>query len=142
MYTALADAVLTVHLTWITFVILGALFTRGRRALTGIHLVSLVWGIIVEAGPWPCPLTLLENFFERKAGAGPYQGGLYQGGFLLHYLDAVVYPDIPAWLLVTLGIGVCAINLAVYGRRFARNRSKSRLKVTRMDSGGPDLSGR
>jgi len=142
VYTALADAVLAVHLTWIVFVMIGVLFTRGRRALTAIHLLSLVWGVIVEAGPWPCPLTLLENFFEMKAGAVPYQGGPYQGGFLLHYLDAVVYPDIPAWLLVACGIGVCAVNLVVYARRFARNRSKSRLNVTRMDSGGRDLSGR
>jgi hypothetical protein len=142
VFTALADAVLAVHLTWIVLVMIGALFTRGRRVLTAIHLLSLVWGIIVEAGPWPCPLTLLENFFETKAGAVLYQGGPYQGGFLLHYLDAVVYPDIPASLLATLGIGVCAINLAIYARRFARNRSRSRLNVTRMDSAGRDRSGR
>ena len=137
MYLALADAVLAVHLTWIVFVMVGALFTRGRRLLAGIHLVSLVWGIIVEAGPWPCPLTLLENFLEMKAGVDPYRGG-----FLLHYLDAVVYPDIPAWLLVALGIGVCAANLGVYARRFARNRSRSRLNVTRIDPAGRDRSGR
>ena len=137
MYIALADAVLAAHLAWIVFVMTGALFTRGRRVLTGVHLISLVWGIIVEAGPWPCPLTLLENFFEMKAGVSPYQGG-----FLLHYLDAAVYPDISELLLVTLGIGVCAINLAVYARRFARNRSRSRLNVTRMDSTGRERSGR
>jgi len=135
--TALADAVLAAHLTWIVFVMTGALLTRGRRVLTGIHLVSLVWGILVEAGPWPCPLTLLENFLEMKAGVDPYRGG-----FLLHYLDAVVYPDIPAWLLVAFGVGVCAINLAVYARRFARNRSRCRLNVTRMDSAGRERSGR
>ena len=129
MYIALADAVLAVHLTWILFVMIGALLTRGRRVLTGIHLISLVWGIIVEAGPWPCPLTLLENFFEMKAGVEPYQGG-----FLLHYLDALVYPDISERLLVELGVAVCVMNLAIYARRFVRNRSRSRLKVTGIDS--------
>ena len=113
MHTALADTVLVVHLTWIVFVAIGALWTRGRRVLTAIHLLSLVWGIIVEAGPWPCPLTLLEQFFETKAGIDPWRGG-----FLLHYLDAIVYPDIPAWLLIAFGIGVCVVNLAIYARRF------------------------
>jgi hypothetical protein len=117
VYTALADAVLVVHLSWIVFVMIGTLWTRDRRVLTGIHIASLVWGVIVEAGPWPCPLTLLEQYLETKAGADPWQGG-----FLLHYLDAIVYPDIPAWVLVAFGIGVCTVNLAIYARRFLRTR--------------------
>jgi hypothetical protein len=113
MYSPLADAVLVVHLAWIVFVAIGSLWTRGRRVLSTIHVASLAWGIAVEAGPWPCPLTLLEQYFETKAGVDPYRGG-----FLLHYLDAMVYPDIPACLLMTFGIGVCLVNLAVYARRF------------------------
>jgi hypothetical protein len=117
VYTALADAVLVVHLSWIVFVMIGTLWTRDRRVLTGIHIASLVWGVIVEAGPWPCPLTLLEQYLENKSGVDPWQGG-----FLLHYLDAIVYPNIPAWVLVAFGIGVCAVNLAIYARRFLRTR--------------------
>jgi hypothetical protein len=110
-----------VHLSWIVWVAIGFLWTRGRRILTGIHLASLIWGIAVEAGPWPCPFTLLEQFLETKAGVDPYQGG-----FLLHYLDAIVYPDIPAWLLITLGIAVCAANLAVYAMRLTAASSGPR----------------
>ncbi|HTP88983.1 MAG TPA: DUF2784 domain-containing protein [Bryobacteraceae bacterium] len=113
VYQALSIAVLMLHLAWIVFVAVGCLVTRGRRVLTGIHLVSLVWGIIVEAGPWPCPLTLLEQYFETKGGVDPYQGG-----FLLHYLDATVYPDIPLTTLVTAAVAICALNLVVYARRF------------------------
>jgi hypothetical protein len=112
VYSTLANIALMAHLGWIVFVAIGFLWTRGRRVLTAIHLASLVWGIAVEAGPWPCPLTLLEQFLETKAGVDPYRSG-----FLLHYLDAIVYPDIPAWLLMALGIAVCAANLAVYARR-------------------------
>ncbi len=121
MYATLANIVLIVHLSWIVAVAVGFLWTRGRRVLTAIHLTSLVWGIAVEAGPWPCPLTLLEQFLETKAGVDPYHGG-----FLLHYLDAIVYPDIPAWLLMTLGVGVCAANLLVYARRFTSASSRQR----------------
>lgn len=62
--------------------------------------------------PWPCPLTVLENWFEAKAGVQPYQGG-----FLLHYLDKLVYPDVSASALTVAGVLVCVLNLAVYGRR-------------------------
>jgi hypothetical protein len=53
---------------------------------------------------------VLENWLEAKAGAQPYQGG-----FLLHYLDKVVYPDISATFLTVAGVIICALNLALYG---------------------------
>ena len=72
----------------------------------------LVWGILTELLPWPCPLTLLESWLEGKAGIQPYQGG-----FLLHYLDKLVYPDVSATVLTAAGVVVCALNLAYYGRQ-------------------------
>jgi hypothetical protein len=71
VYSTLANIVLIAHLSWIAFVATGFLWTRGRRVLSAIHLASLFWGITVEAGPWPCPLTLLEQFLETKAGVDP-----------------------------------------------------------------------
>ncbi|PYX64435.1 MAG: hypothetical protein DMG78_30585 [Acidobacteria bacterium] len=59
-----------------------------------------------------CPLTLFENWLEQKAGVEPYQGG-----FLLHYLDKLIYPDISATALTVAGVLVCAFNLAIYGRQ-------------------------
>ena len=117
VFRFLAACVLLVHLIWILLVIFGALWTRGRPFWTALHIASLIWGVIVEAGPWPCPLTLAEEFFEARAGVEPYQGG-----FLLHYLDRIVYPDIPGSVLTAAGIAVCAINLAVYIRRWRRRR--------------------
>ncbi len=116
-YRVLAAGVLTVHLAWIAFVIAGALWTRGRRWLTVFHLLSLAWGIIVELAPVDCPLTLLEWWFERNAGFSAYRGGC-----LIHYLSAMVYPDLPDWLLTVLGVGVCLANLIVYARRATAGR--------------------
>jgi hypothetical protein len=96
---------------FILWVVFGALLTRSRPILRRLHIVSLVWGILTELLPWPCPLTVLENWLEAKAGVQPYQGG-----FLLHYLDKVVYPDISASALTVAGVLVCVLNLAVYGR--------------------------
>jgi Protein of Unknown function (DUF2784) len=97
---------------FILWIVFGALLTRSRPILRSLHIVSLVWGILTELLPWPCPLTVLENWLEAKAGVQPYQGG-----FLLNYLDKVVYPDISASALTVAGVLVCVLNLAVYGRR-------------------------
>ena len=112
MYGSAAAFVLAVHLVWILWIIFGAFFTRGRLLLTCIHIAALGWGIAVEVGPWPCPLTLVEQFFETKAGIVPYQGG-----FLIHYLDSIVYPNLSDELLTILGVVVCAANLAIYAWR-------------------------
>ncbi len=62
--------------------------------LRRLHIGSLLWGILTEILPWPGPLILLENWLESRAGIEPYQGG-----FLLHYLDKQVYPDVSASVL-------------------------------------------
>jgi uncharacterized protein DUF2784 len=90
LYSVLATAVLFLHALFIVWVAFGAVFTRSRPILRWLHIVSLIWGILTELMPWPCPLTLLENWLEQKAGVEPYQGG-----FLLHYMDKLVYPDTP-----------------------------------------------
>jgi len=41
----------------------------------------------------------------------------YRGPFLLHYLEAVVYPDIPPKLLIAGAVAVCILNLWIYARR-------------------------
>jgi|SRR5579863_3145098 len=111
-YSALATAVLFLHALFILWVIFGALLTRSRPILRGLHIASLVWGILTEVPPWPCPLTLLENWLEGRAGVEPYQGG-----FLLHYLGRLVYPDISANVLTIAGVVVCVANLAFYARQ-------------------------
>ncbi len=111
----LAALALACHAAWILFVIFGAFRTRGRPWLTGFHLASLVWGIAVETGPWPCPVTLLEQWLERQAGMHSYAGS-----FLVHYLDAIIYPNLPVDLIIGCGVAVCCINLLIYAGRLAR----------------------
>jgi Protein of Unknown function (DUF2784) len=111
-YSALATAVLFLHGLFILWVIFGALLVRARPLLRWLHIASVIWGILTELLPWPCPLTLLENYLEARAGAQPYQDG-----FLLHYLDRLIYPDISATVLTVAGVFVCALNLAFYSRK-------------------------
>lgn len=117
-YRAMAAFVLLLHAVYIAWVIFGALFTRGRTRLAALHVGTLLYGIIVEiSGLW-CPLTALEQWLEMRGGVSPYHGP-----FLLHYLDAVVYPDIPPKLLITAAVLVCILNLGIYARRFRLRHS-------------------
>jgi Protein of Unknown function (DUF2784) len=111
-YSALATTVLVLHALFILWVIFGALLTRSRQLLRWLHIASVVWGVLTEVLPWPCPLTLLENWLEGRAGVEPYQGG-----FLLHYLDKLMYPDVSANVLTIAGVIVCIANLAFYARQ-------------------------
>jgi hypothetical protein len=117
-YLTLADAVLLLHLLYIAWVIFGAFFTRRRPWLAAVHIATIIWGIIAETTPAPCPLTLAENWCEARAGVAPYHGP-----FLLHFLDATVYPNVPVALLVTIAIAICLFNLAIYVQRFRKRRS-------------------
>ncbi len=112
LYSALAISILFLHALFILWVVFGALLTRSRPILRWLHIGSLVWGILTELLPWPCPLTVLENWLEADAGVEPYQGG-----FLLHYLDKLVYPNISATVLTVAGVIICLLNLAFYGRQ-------------------------
>jgi hypothetical protein len=56
--------------------------------------------------------TIVLADFANTTGVEPYQGG-----FLLHYLDKLVYPNISANVLTTAAVIVCLSNLAFYGRQ-------------------------
>lgn len=117
LYSIAAAGVLGLHLLFIVWVMFGALVTRRRPFLRWLHLGSLVWGTLVEILPCTCPLTPAENWLRIRAGVGSYRGG-----FLLHYLDVLVYPDVPPSLLVLCAVVVCLFNLGVYAVRFLRRR--------------------
>lgn len=119
-YHAMAIAVLTVHLLFIFWVVGGVLLTARRGTLRWVHIACLAYSILIEVLPWPpCPLTLLETWLEARAGITPYHGS-----FLVHYLDALVYPNVPVLWLVAGAVAICAFNLGVYGFRY-RHRTGS-----------------
>jgi hypothetical protein len=117
-YLAMADGVLIVHLAFIAWVIFGTFFTRGRPRLALVHVITIVYGIVVETTALVCPLTLAENWCEARSGILPYHGP-----FLLHCLDTTVYPHVPVALLVTVAVAVCLLNLGIYARRFLKHAS-------------------
>lgn len=94
--------------------LLGWTVTRGRPVLRTVHIASVIYAILIELVPWPpCPLTVVENWLEARAGIEPAHGP-----FLVHILDAIVYPELPERLVVGGAVVVCAAILWVYLRRY------------------------
>jgi hypothetical protein len=97
-------------------VLLGWTVTRCRPVLRTLHIASLIYAIVIESVPWlPCPLTVAETWLEARAGIEPAHGP-----FLVRVFDAVVYPDLPGWLVVGGAVLVCVTILGVYVRRYLR----------------------
>jgi len=118
----LADAVLVLHGLFIAWVVLGGFAVWWRAGLAWLHLPAVVWGVWVECSGSLCPLTPLEQSLRRAAG----QAG-YEGGFVEHYLGALIYPEgLTPGLQVVFGAAVLVINLVLYAIAALRVISRRR----------------
>lgn len=109
-YRALGDLVVALHGAFLLFVTVGALLVVRWPKLVPLHLGCVVWGAYVALAGKVCPLTPLENRFRRQAGEAGYEGG-----FIEHYLLPVIYPPgLTRELQLAIGVGVIALNLALY----------------------------
>ena len=54
---------------------------------------------------------------------------------LLHYLDALVYPDVPPSLLIVCGVAVCLFNLGIYAICFRPASTRFMVHVPSSSSG-------
>lgn len=110
MYLLLADFVVILHFLFIVAVVIGGLLVIKWRKLIWIHLPFLFWGIYIEFSGGICPLTPLEIWLRKQAGAD-----IYQGGFISHYLVPVIYPSgLTSNIQWLIGAGLIVFNLAVY----------------------------
>lgn len=111
LYRVLADAVLIGHLLLIIYGLLGGLLYFWHRWLALLHLPLAVWISLIEFFQWTCPLTPLEKQLRVLAGEGAYSGG-----FIEHYLIALIYPDgMTRAMVLILGVIALGSNLLIYG---------------------------
>lgn len=123
MYDRLAaDALLLAHFAFVAFVALGGTLLLRWPKLAWVHVPAALWGALVELFGWVCPLTPLEVALRRSAGdAG------YSGGFIEHYLVAVLYPQsLTRDIQFELGMAVVVMNVAIYGIVIRRARMRQR----------------
>lgn len=130
-WRALADAVLLLHLGVVLFVVVGLVLIvlgnlRGWRWVNTawLRLTHLAAIAVVVAEAWlgiVCPLTTLEQALREHAG-----DAAYAGGFIEHWVQRLIYYDLPGWVFV-LGYSLFALAVAAAWwrwppRRFIRRR--------------------
>lgn len=104
-FLVLADLILVLHMVLVAFVILGLVVTFAGHFLKW-HWVRNFWfrlshliviGIVVLQS-WLgvlCPLTVWEMTLREKAGSAAYDGS-----FIQHWLQSVLYYSAPDWVFV------------------------------------------
>lgn len=121
----LATAVLVVHLAFVAFVLLGAVLVARRPWVACLHVPAVVWGMLVEATGWTCPLTPLEQALRRAAGEATYDGG-----FIERWLVALLYPaGLTPRIQQTLAVVVFMTNVALYAWCVYRWRHRARMRA-------------
>lgn len=81
---------LIIHFLWIVFVIIGGLLVLKWPRLFWFHGGALCFSLILNVFGLYCPLTYLENYLYTLSGKGP----LYDDSFLIHYINALIYPNL------------------------------------------------
>jgi len=114
----LADALVVFHMTFVGFVLFGAVIVLRWRKAIWLHLPAVAWGIFVELSHRICPLTPLENRLRLWGGAATYHGG-----FVDHYVMPVLYPrGLTHGMQVALAVVIVVLNGAAYGWLIAGRR--------------------
>ncbi len=122
-----ADVILLLHVLFVAFVVMGLLLiVVGKvRAWSWIRnpwfrLVHLAAITVVMIQSWLgliCPLTTIEMALRSRAG-----DTVYSGSFISHWLERILYYQVPPWVFVvcymTFGAAVVASWLSIRPRRF------------------------
>ena len=105
LYSLAADALLITHVVFVIFVVLGLIVILAGRFRCWhwvrnpwfriIHLLAVVIVVLQSWFAVICPLTIWEMQLRSKAGEFAYQGS-----FITHWLNQLLYYQAPSWLFV------------------------------------------
>lgn len=105
LYAIAADVLLVVHVLFVFFMVFGLLLVFVGKWLSWqwvrnrwFRLAHLVGIGIVVLQAWfglICPLTIWEMNLRARAG-----DAVYEGAFIAHVLNELLYYDAPAWVFV------------------------------------------
>jgi len=119
-YRLLADLTLLLHLAFVVFAMVGGLLVLKWPRLAWLHLPAAAWGALVEFTGWICPLTPLETSLRAMGGES-----VSGSDFIGRYLLPVLYPTgLTGDLQVVLGMGVLAVNTALYTWLWRRRKGR------------------
>lgn len=127
----LADAVLLLHVMYVAFVIGGLLlilagwwrswgWTR-HFWFRWLHLAAIGFVVLESWFGIPCPLTALESYLRRLAGAPGYATS-----FIGDWLQRLIFYQAPNWMFIGLYTVFALLVIVVFifypPRRYLRHR--------------------
>lgn len=112
-YKILADIVVLVHFLWILFLIFGAFPGVKNKAIKIFHISGLFFAFVIQIFGWYCPLTHLEVWLRAKHGPSLS----YAGSFIIHYVEELIYIEIPARSIFFLTLLLIVFNVWFYLKR-------------------------
>lgn len=112
-YKILAEMTISLHFLWILFLIFGA-FAGVRNKFAKIaHFSGLVFALVIQIFGWYCPLTYLEVWLRQK-----YEPvSAYKGPFITHYLEKIIYIELPQGVITALTILLLVLNVRIYSKK-------------------------
>jgi Protein of Unknown function (DUF2784) len=122
-YRIAADGVVAIHFSWIVFLVGGALIGWYARWVMWTHLAGLGFSVFLQIFSWTCPLTYLEIWLWNRTPSGSYSGS-----FIAHYLEKLIYMEIPRGLLLALTGIVIGVSSVVYSLALRHAPPASRRK--------------
>ena len=110
IFEIFAVLALLLHLSFILFVIFGAILILKFKKIIYVHVPAVAWGAYIELSHSICPLTHLENYFLKKAGKEQYSVD-----FIENYIFKIIYPPALNYEIQTyLGVILIFVNLLIY----------------------------
>ena len=105
LYLLAADLILIAHVLFVAFVVIGLLAIYAGHWLSWrwvrnywfrvLHLSAIAIVVFLSWTSLVCPLTTWEMQLRGKAG-----GETYEGAFIQHWLETILYYEAPGWVFV------------------------------------------
>ncbi|MGH7718821.1 MAG: DUF2784 domain-containing protein [Gemmatimonadaceae bacterium] len=114
-YLALAYTTLTVHFAVAAFIVFGGLLVWANVVPLWAHLPIAIWGVLVHTANLTCPLTPLEKWLRRMAGAATYDRGFVERYLMpRRFRSRVTHAG-----HVAVGAAILVVNAAIYSLAYA-----------------------
>ncbi len=113
LYKILADTVVIIHFLWILFLIFGVFLGVKYRGVKVLHIAGIIFALIIQVFDWYCPLTHIEIWLRQKHN--PELS--YTGSFIVHYVEKLIYIEIPRSAILILTIFLCGFNAFMYMKK-------------------------
>jgi hypothetical protein len=102
MKPVFADILMLLHFLWAAFMVIGLPLGLWLRSptLRWVHFGGMTLTAFFAAAGMYCPLTVWEETLRW----GTDRSFSFEGGFLVHHLSSILYPQIEPWFLRSVSV--------------------------------------